>query len=358
MDIFFLFDTKESNRNGIYLYLILDKKSCVNRYNKLKELKGGKYMSNYISTGPGNSMLTMGTLAAGYYGKVNGIITGTALYTATGTTGVGSQIETATVVGAITGNGNATVIVTAAGMTGSPITLNVAVTTADTTPVVIATKIIAALNTNANITAWFNVRVVTNSTGDIVLTTKTYTGSNDATMNISIANGTCTGITNAPTSVNTTFGDITWLKFASNNKTLFVADRNIKTYISWDQIQTAGCVKGKVITINGINYLCRLIQGCNINPAPNASGSSPYTGGTDGTKIPGINNEWDNLIIPYTPLEADSYWTSVYSWTQEAHSTGLASRVMRGSDTVSGFISGTSSYVNISRGWRPVLEVL
>ena len=153
-------------------------------------------------------------------------------------------------------------------------------------------------------------------------------------------------------------GDITWLKFASNNKTLFVADRNVKYYISWDYLQKNGLVFGKPIEIGGVKYLCRLMQGCNVNPAPNASGSSPYTGGTDGTKIPGINNEWDNLIIPYTPLEADSYWTSVYSWTQEAHSTALTARVVRGYYAVSFFNNNTSSSVNTSYGWRPVLEVL
>ena len=137
-------------------------------------------------------------------------------------------------------------------------------------------------------------------------------------------------------------GDITWLKFSSNNKTLFVADRNIKYSMSWDQIQTAGCVKGKVITINGINYLCRLLQGADINPA-SAAGT--------------VNDEWRH-IVNFTPLEADSNWTSVYSLTQEVHSTGLSDRVVRGYGTVSDFGHYTSSIVDPGGGWRPVLEVL
>ena len=151
-------------------------------------------------------------------------------------------------------------------------------------------------------------------------------------------------------------GDITWLKFASNNKTIFVADRCLKYYVSWDYLQKNGLVFGKPIEIGGVKYLCRLMQGCNVNPAPNFYGSIPYTG--VGTAIPGINNEWDNLIIPYTPLEADSHWTNVYSWMQEVHSYDLTYRVLRGYFSVSDFISNTSSSVISNRGWRPVLEVL
>ena len=151
-------------------------------------------------------------------------------------------------------------------------------------------------------------------------------------------------------------GDITWLKFASNNKTLFVADRNVKYYISWDYLQKNGLVFGKPIEIGGVKYLCRLMQGCNVNPAPKFYGSIPYTG--VGTTIPGINNEWDNLIIPYTPLEADSHWTNVYSWMQEVHSDDLTTRVIRGYHAVSNFTYTTSSLVFAYGGWRPVLEVL
>ena len=188
--------------------------------------------------GLGPITLISGSSMAGYYGKATGIITGTALYTATGTTGVGTS----------TVSGNKGV---------------------DT-------------------------------------------------------------------------GDITWLKFASNNKILFVADRNIKYSMSWDQIQTANCVKGKVITINGIDYLCRLLQGADNNPA-SAAGT--------------VNDEWRH-IVAYTPLEADSNWTSNYSWCQEVYSLGLTERVERGYSTVSSFNYDASFSVYATTGWRPCLELL
>lgn len=114
-----------------------------------------------------------------------------------------AQVETATVVAAagITTAGNATVIVTAAGMTGTPVTLTVVALT-DTTAALIATKIRAAMALNAGIAAWFHI----DSTGaDIVLTRKV-ASANDSTMNISVANDTCAGITDDTASTHTTAG--------------------------------------------------------------------------------------------------------------------------------------------------------
>jgi len=113
------------------------------------------------------------------------------------------QAETATVVGTIgaAGAGNATVIVTAAGMTGSPVTLAVAVANNDTAAQV-AAKIKTDMGLNAGIAAWFTIG---GSDAVIILTRKAATA-NDTTMNVSIDNGTCTGLTAAATSANTTAG--------------------------------------------------------------------------------------------------------------------------------------------------------
>jgi len=127
------------------------------------------------------------------------------------------QVETATVVAAsgITGNGNAEVIVTGAGITGSPVTVTVAVTTALNTASLLGAALRAGVSANAAITALYDV----SGTGaNIVLTRKAtspYTpgtlsfpiyAANDATLNIATQNGTCTGITTAATSANTTAG--------------------------------------------------------------------------------------------------------------------------------------------------------
>lgn len=113
-----------------------------------------------------------------------------------------AQVETATAAGTITASGNATVVVTSARVTGSPLTVSVAVVNGDTAATW-AGKVRTALAANTAIADFFDV---SGSTTAIVLTSKQAIYANDATLNISLANGTCTGITTAATSANTTAG--------------------------------------------------------------------------------------------------------------------------------------------------------
>jgi len=117
-----------------------------------------------------------------------------------GTTPV-AQVETATAAGTIGTTGNATVTVTGARITGSPLAVSVAVVSGDTASVW-AGKVRTALNATAAITS---VYTVGGSTTSIVLT-ETDPENDDPTFNIALANGTCTGITAAPTSANTVTG--------------------------------------------------------------------------------------------------------------------------------------------------------
>lgn len=114
-----------------------------------------------------------------------------------------AQVETATAVGTITGTGNAQVVVTAAGMSGSPRTLNVAVTSGDT-PAVWAAKVRAALDGDAVIAARFDVT----GAGTQIILQRSSPADNDSTLNISLANGTCTGIVADAFSDNTTAGSL------------------------------------------------------------------------------------------------------------------------------------------------------
>lgn len=115
-----------------------------------------------------------------------------------------AQVETATVVAAsgATSAGNLPVTVTAAGLTGSPLTIQVALAddTTDDTAAEVATKIRAALNGNAAITAMFTVG---GSSADVSLTKKT-AEANDSTLNIAWTG--VLGITAVTSSTNTTAG--------------------------------------------------------------------------------------------------------------------------------------------------------
>lgn len=120
-----------------------------------------------------------------------------------------AQVETATAAGTITASGNASVTVTSSVLTGSPLTISVPVILGDTASVW-AGKARTALAANTAIAALFSVG---GTTTGISLTRSSATvgglsiySANDTTLNIALANGTCTGITAAPTSVNTTAG--------------------------------------------------------------------------------------------------------------------------------------------------------
>ena len=121
-----------------------------------------------------------------------------------------AQVETATAAGTITLAGNAAVVFTATGVTGSPITLNVPVTLSDTAAQW-AEKVRTALATNSAITAKYAISGTTTAIIATALPSTTIAGvpfhlANVSNLNISLDNGTCTGITTAGTSANTTAG--------------------------------------------------------------------------------------------------------------------------------------------------------
>ncbi len=111
------------------------------------------------------------------------------------------QVETASVLGTVTLTGNATVTVTAFGMGNSPKAVSVAVANGDSASVV-GGLVRTALAFDVDVAAMFLV----SGAGANVVLTKHVAAANDSTLNIAIDNGTCTGLTAAPTSTNTTAG--------------------------------------------------------------------------------------------------------------------------------------------------------
>lgn len=116
------------------------------------------------------------------------------------TSGV-AQVETAVIVGTITGSGNATFTITSALVVGSPLAVSVAVLV-DDTPTIVAGKAAVALNATAAVSAHF---VASSSAENLILTAKK-SAANDATLNIAYTNDTCTGLTPDASSNNTTAG--------------------------------------------------------------------------------------------------------------------------------------------------------
>ena len=100
------------------------------------------------------------------------------------------QQENIYVTGTIGTAGNAVVVVTAAGMANSPLTLLVPVTNGNSATTV-ATKVNEALAQNSDITDFFTISP---DNGRYVRLTAKTAADNDSTFNISLDNGTCTGL--------------------------------------------------------------------------------------------------------------------------------------------------------------------
>jgi hypothetical protein len=107
------------------------------------------------------------------------------------------QVETATIAG--TGDVQCSIVVTAAGMTNSPKTISVTVAHSDTAAQV-AGKVRAALALDEDVSDFFTVGGSSTAVSLTVLVDDDY----DATMNIASDNDTCSGLTPAATSANTT----------------------------------------------------------------------------------------------------------------------------------------------------------
>lgn len=183
----------------------------------------GSNVSNNVKIGKDNNTqplsgaTTFVTFDAIIQGSASDLVLDVSDLDSTGTTAWSSgtaQVETATAAGTITAAGNAEVIFTSADVTGSPVTLSVAVANTDTASQW-AEKVRAALAANTAISEFFTI----SGTGTSIVATHKGTlqhtiqgvstpayPANDATLNISLDNDTCTGITAAPTSDNTTAG--------------------------------------------------------------------------------------------------------------------------------------------------------
>ncbi|CAI8879190.1 hypothetical protein EMIT07CA2_30086 [Brevibacillus sp. IT-7CA2] len=184
---------------------------------------------------------------------------------------------------------------------------------------------------------------------------------------------------NIPVHMNYTFyiGDtdfhdaykIQWREVNHNGKRLLISDRVILWGMTWDALNDLGLVFGKNVTIDGQQYILRLLTG-----GSSRRGSDDYAGGSPST------NEWDQYIVNEAGLSGlpiptssdldkvqdandfngahNQFWNWFYadSWGQEAI-VGSGNRVIRGYNSAQYFDVFSKSN-QASAGWRPVLEAL
>ena len=163
-----------------------------------------------------------------------------------------------------------------------------------------------------------------------------------------------------------------WVKIKDGDKTLLICDRVILVNVTWNDLNSAGWIFGKEVTIDGAKYKLRSLTG----GSNYRNTSDAYAGGTP------TNNEWDRFItreevitgLP-APVSSDLdsnlnstdfssthnalwNWAGVYTWCQETYSSNTSSRASRGYDSARcwHYFDATDSYSSV--GFRPVLEIL
>lgn len=174
-------------------------------------------------------------------------------------------------------------------------------------------------------------------------------------------------------SLGDTTGDETtmlrWVVVEDGGRELLICDRVILVRVSWDDLDGAGYIRGREITIDGRSFRCRVLSGGQEFRIENDG----YAGGTP-------DNEWDRIIAPRDGAEGwpalkpeksfrkldttaldDPHnklwnWFGAVSWTSEPYKHKQTARVCRGFHSAGYFYLNTQSHRHEDIGWRPVLE--
>lgn len=197
--------------------------------------------------------------------------------------------------------------------------------------------------------------------------------------------------------------DAGWLKFAHNDKILFIAKQPFRHSITWEHLYSRGVVYGTddtgkapygtptnqltKVSRSGSEFIVRLMTGANADPFPE---SDPLFFTADMYQMDvGGGSEWNDLIyrihqaVPSDPTtdgfvadrhggpQVGANWANYTdgdivvggglgraSWCQEQSDVYSAVRVYRGLYGVAYFGRQTATGVLSSLGWRPVLELV
>ena len=160
-----------------------------------------------------------------------------------------------------------------------------------------------------------------------------------------------------------------WNEIEVDGRRLLICDRMILVRVSWDDLNSAGYVRGRRIKIDGKTYHCRLL-----------TGGQDFRVENDGFQGASSPNEWDQLIGGDKPVEglplpgpqkglsnlsefdlASPHnqmwnWLGAVSWTQEPYLHRENARCCRGYHAAGYFYLNTQSHRHEDIGWRPVLE--
>lgn len=193
-----------------------------------------------------------------------------------------------------------------------------------------------------------------------------------------LADGDIADFESAPDMARWTLGDtpgepelrLRWIAVEDHGRRLLICDRVILVRVSWDDLNAAGHVAGRPVTIDGRAYTCRLL-----------TGGSAFRTAEDGYAGGAPENEWDRLVVGEEPIDGlppaaprdprplrlddaeDAHnriwhWFGAVSWTQEPYRHRATARCCRGFHAAGFFYLNTRSHRHEDIGWRPVLDEL
>lgn len=207
----------------------------------------------------------------------------------TGTVAGAYQVETATAAGTITATGNATVTVTSALVTGSPLAVSVAVTDTDTAATW-AGKVRDALAAVSAITAHYTV----GGASTAISLTALVKAANDATLNIALDNGTCTGIAPAATSTDTTAGVAESYAYR-------------KSGAAWDAVDAEGVALEAATAVHSVLLASATTSTGEVAGVPTVAGKtvSLAAGEVDLSVSPAGTHPWSGQDVTFTASGGD-----------------------------------------------------
>lgn len=157
----------------------------------------------------------------------------------------------------------------------------------------------------------------------------------------------------------------TWLSFTLDGAELMIPKLPIRTGVTWNDLNAAGLVTGKIVSIRGANWLVRLIRGGTVNPVPNQTGNDPS--GSSGS-------EWNRTMYHITNVRDFLTSEGLVTGDKEQYSNaelgvGVGFRNLC-QETITGYpalclhrgSTHISHFGGTNKGngfhWRPVLELI
>ena len=120
-------------------------------------------------------------------------------------------------------------------------------------------------------------------------------------------------------------------------KSLWVASLCVCSKISWDDLNDAGFIFGRLVKIDGVPYLCRSLKVGEDEGAP---------------------NEWDDILDDLGEDDSLWHWDEQFFWGQETSSHLTSSRAVRGGVSARRWNYYNAATRHVLIGFRPALETL